>query len=154
MKYIQNGLYAGYRTLMTTGDVLDKFGDELRDEDIETLEGTLRGMMGDDYWPEKKMAYQNTTVYDRYLSNYMNKSYQEGSYGRGAGTDWLVSHVEWKSQKKVGFITYINDYGEESTDMVSEEFKAPDYAEKVTETSIYGKKTTKYIFDGKELEYG
>jgi hypothetical protein len=87
VKYIQNGLYAGYRTLMTTGDVLDRFGDDLKDEDVEKLEGTLRGMLGDDYWPDKKMAYPNTTVYDRYLSNYMNKSYQEGSYGRGAGTD-------------------------------------------------------------------
>lgn len=87
VKYIQNGLYAGYRTLMTTGDVLDRFGDDLKDDDVEKLEGTLRGMLGDDYWPDKKMAYPNTTVYDRYLSNYMNKSYQEGSYGRGAGTD-------------------------------------------------------------------
>lgn len=38
--------------------------------------------------------------------------------------------------------------------MVSEEFDPPAYAEKVTETSIYGKKTTKHVFDGKELEYG
>lgn len=49
VKYVQNGLYAGYRTLMTTGDVLDRLGDVMKDEDIQKIEGNKRGIMGDDY---------------------------------------------------------------------------------------------------------
>lgn len=153
MKYIQKGLYAGYRTFMTSADVLDGLGDRMRSEDIEKIEGSMRG---NDYLGEytmgKKMKYPNTTVYEKYLNNYMNRAQQEGSYGRASGSDWLVSHVEWRSQKKVAFIKYINEYGDEQVDIVGEDFVVPEYAERSTEKDPYGLTKTYHTFDGKILE--
>jgi len=95
VKYIEDGLFAGYRTYMTIGDVLDKFGDYLPEKDLKRLEGTMRGVQGirDDII-SKKMKYQTDDVYDYYLRNYLNSSTEEGSYGKASGTDWIVSHVE------------------------------------------------------------
>lgn len=60
--------------------------------------------------------------------------------------------MEWRSQKKVGFLTFINEFGEPEQDIVSEDFQVPDYAESVTSTDkVTGKRTTVYMFDDKTL---
>lgn len=155
VKYVEDGLYAGYRTMMNTGDILDRFGEYMDDKDIERLEGTLQGVNGirDDII-DKKMKYHHTDVYDQYLSNYLSRSHEEGSYGQSRGEDWLVTHVEWRSQKKVGFITFTNDFGEQETDIVDENFPVPDYAVRTRTPDKYGKSKTIYSFDGYTLEWG
>ena len=140
---------------MTIGDILDKFGDYLEEKDLKRLEGTMRGVQGirDDII-SKRMTYQTDDVYDYYLRNYLNSSTEEGSYGKASGIDWIVSHVEWKSQKRVGFINYVNEFGDEQEDIVSEEFTIPPYAEKTTVDGDYGRKRTVYQLDGNSLEWG
>ena len=82
----------------------------------------------------------------------MNQASREGSYGySNTSSDWLVTHVEWRSQRKVGFLFYINEYGDQQTDIVSEDFIVPDYAEKRTQELSYGGKRTIYEFDNQAL---
>jgi hypothetical protein len=38
VKYFEDGLYAGFRTMMNTGDILDRFGRDMKEEDIKKLE--------------------------------------------------------------------------------------------------------------------
>lgn len=94
-KFIEDGLYAGYRTRMTTGDIIDKYGEYLTEDDLHKLERTLNGTSGLDAEISKTMKYATDDTSDYYLRNaVMYNSSNEGSYGKPRAEDWLVSHVE------------------------------------------------------------
>lgn len=154
-KYIQDGLYAGYRTRMTSGDIIDRFSDDLTSEDLSKIEVTLQSLSGMDAQLSKKMKYYTDDISDAYLrQSLLENSNSEGSYSLPKAEDWVVTHVEWRSEKKVGFIKSINEYGEEEETMVSEDFEVPSYATVKTEVNKYGKRKTTYYFDGMTLEWG
>jgi hypothetical protein len=137
-KYIQDGLYAGFRTYMTSGDVLDKFGDFLTSEQVDKIDrsrhGGFRDGMGET-WP----YYHGS----QYLTEYRDGYYSEGSYSKSDSIDdWLVQHVEWRSQRKVGFLRFINEYGDEQVDIVSEDFEVPQAATKSVANEDYNTKVT------------
>jgi len=153
VKFIQDGLYAGYRTKMNVGDILDRFGAHLTQEQIDRIEGTWSGVPGTEMKLYKDMKYYHDSPSDLHLANTIGDQYEQGSYGKGKAADWVVYHVEWRSQKKVGFIKFMNEYGEEEMQMVSEDFKVPSYAEKiVTNSKKYGRTVT-YQFDDISLEW-
>jgi hypothetical protein len=54
----------------------------------------------------------------------------EGSYGHKTYQDILITHVEWKSQRKVGFLTFTNEFGEKEETTIDEEFEVPKNANK------------------------
>lgn len=94
-KYIQDGLYAGYRTYMSAGDILDKFGAFLTDEEQLRID-TRRNSMGghnrtDTINPTMKYFHD-----DYYYDNWLNAPLHEGSYSDSTHSmeDWLVQHVE------------------------------------------------------------
>jgi len=153
VKFIQDGEYAGYRTRMTTADVLNTFEEDLSELDKERLEdcmnGNLNGMRPD--MISERMKYHNTN-----LEFEFNRSTiaDEGSYGYSNSDDWDVYHVEWISRAKVGFLTYFDENGEEQTDMVSEYFPIPTGAMKTVTENENGVKKTVYSFtDGSSLEW-
>ncbi len=141
-KYIQDGLYAGYRTYMDSGTILDRFSSYMTTEEIEKIDhlniGALHTLGNFDY-----SDYYNASDGDHL---------REGSYGDSSNNanDWLVQHVEWRSQKKVGFINFMNEYGEPQMELVSEDFEIPSYATKEIITEEYDKKTTYYTW--KDIE--
>ncbi len=146
VKYIQDSLYAGYQTYMTTGDVLDKYGQYLSEKDLNRIDQGKEGFMGinsDLIGPTMKYGHdQDNFLFDQFL--YAN---QEGSYTSSSiSNDWLVQHVEWVSQKKVGFLSFINSYGDQEEDIVSEDFEVPATATKETITKEWGKKCEYYIW--------
>lgn len=158
VKYIQDGLYAGYRTMMTTGDILDKFGEYLSEEDIEKLEGDASGLSGvanDLVGRKMKYSSSNDDPFQKHERAIEQGNDTHGQYGSSAmEVDHVVSHVEWKSQKRVGFLTFLNpDTGEEETQMVSEEFIVPPEAEKIITRGQYNKKIITHSWEGFELEW-
>jgi hypothetical protein len=154
-KFIQDGLYAGYRTYMNIGEILDKFGDYLTQDQIDRLEGPQGGLFNaDSDIVGKKMKYYNDDITDKYIRNNITLDSTLGNYGSASANHYLVSHVEWKSQRKVAFLTYFNEFGDETTELVSEDFPVPDYAEKITEIGEYGKKDVIYLFDDMSIKYG
>lgn len=130
---------------MASSDILDMLGDSLKEKDIERIQGYPLGSSNDNQiTPDARFRTQG--VAEPYLQNlYSNNLYEDGSYGRAKAEDWLVTHVEWRSQKKVGFITD----AEGLTELVNEDFKVPDYA---TTTIKDGK--TYYQFDQYTLYWG
>lgn len=102
----------------------------------------------------KDMKYHNVDLYYEYQSRLMNYSYQEGSYGRSSyGDHWLVTHVEWRSQKKVYFIKYVDETtGELVTDIANEDFTIPPGAQSVKKKRKYGQTKTIYQFDNYLIE--
>lgn len=134
IKFVQDGLYAGYRTYMSSGDILSKFGDYLSKEDIEMIDVSRHG----------KFADKETS--QTFLGNYTN-SRTEGSYGTTTSVDdWLVQHVEWVSQRRVAFLTIGVGTPEEEKTIVDESFEAPDEAVKEIRKEEYGRLCTYYTW--------
>jgi hypothetical protein len=139
-KYIQDGEYAGNRVRMTTSDILDKYGQFLTDEEKDRIQADAVGGQGvfgaQSNLIGSSMKTHNVELEDLYTRN-ANRG-EEGSYGYSYQDDWEVTHVEWKSRAKVGFLTYLDEDGEKQVDLVSEYFKIPKESEKkkVTENGI------------------
>jgi hypothetical protein len=68
----------------------------------------------------------------------------EGSYSPSSVEDWLVEHVEWRSQRKVGFLITTPLDQEPSEQIVSEDFEVPSIASKTTILKEYNRKQTSY----------
>lgn len=81
VKYVQDGLYAGYRTFMTTGDVLDNFGQYLSEKEVERIDQGREGLMNsyDNTIHPDMRYYQDSNYYDSKILN----SNVEASYSGG-----------------------------------------------------------------------
>jgi hypothetical protein len=148
VKYIQFGSYAGYVDYMSVPDVLSTFN--LKDEDIIKVESNIRnrGKYGWDVkMASKNSQYRSEPFEMRWLRSYNDENSEVGAYGQGNLEELIkVIHVEWRSQRKVGFITYVDEFEEEQVEMVSEEFELPKGYEKETIEDEYGVPTTYYYF--------
>lgn len=151
-KYVQDGVAAGYRTMMNISDILDLYGNYLSNTDKDKIEERLY-YYNDTKGPAKKMKYPKHSIQSELQNKIHTTSTDEGLYGRySMMSDLPVVHVEWVSQKKIYFLRYEDqETGEEIEDMVSEEFKMPPHAEKRTVTER-GTKKTYYYFDEYEVE--
>lgn len=152
IKFIEEGLYAGYKTRMSTIDVLNLFGDYLSPKDIERIEGHAAGGYGGEIIPGKEIKYSKFDPHYQFQSNLMTVP-MEGSYGAARSLDHIVMHVEWKSERKVGILEFINEYGDQETTLVTEDFVVPDYATTSISTDTYGTDTKYYEFDGSRLTW-
>lgn len=132
VKYIQDGDYAGYRSYMSVTEILDKYGDYISDSDIKKLESQSIHTTGLEP-PSSTISYGHAQ--DPFLSNSPTLS-----------TQVLVQTVEWRSFRKVGFLTYLNDAGDSETIIVSEDYPLPEkYTTKVV-TKDFNRKCTYYLF--------
>jgi hypothetical protein len=92
---------------------------------------------------------------DTYYQHYLTAPRTHGSYSDSTNflQDWLVQHVEWKSQKQVGFLSFTNEYGDPQMDMVDENFEVPSYAKRVN-TNEFNVQKVSYVWnDTKGIEY-
>jgi hypothetical protein len=152
-KFIQEGDYAGYRHRMSVADILNRWEEDLSEEYKERLEGDMMGVNGvrsDLIGPQ--MKYHNHSIEYEYNKRWIG---EEGSYGYAEGNDWEVTHVEWVSRAKVGFLTYVDpETGEEMVDMVSENFPIPEGSEASKIKDLNGNTKTIHIFpNGDRLEW-
>lgn len=138
-RFIQDSLYAGYRTYMTSGEVLDQFGDYLTEEEAKRIDSTFEGRFGmraDYIGPTMKYGHDDHDYLDHW-----NHTHFDGQYSTSSQDDHIVHHVEWRSQRKVGFLTFQNEFGDDQTEIVSEDFGfMPNSYEVTTTTGLYGKK--------------
>ncbi len=119
LEFIEDGEWVSRRMLMTPSAVHDDFYDKMTKSDLNKLfeltESNNGGNTG------SKVNYDKV-IYktDKDLDN-----------GTDNTEDYLeVYHVAWKSYKRIGFLTYIDENGEEVQDIVDETYKA-DADEKV-----------------------
>lgn len=115
-KYIQWGDCAGSRVKMSAADVLDRYKN-LSKEDIKKLEERYSLI------PSKSVGREMNYKFDHLELNYAKANVPEevGSYGYSFTDMVTVLHVEWRSQAKVYFVTFIDEEGVESIDVLSEE---------------------------------
>lgn len=151
VKWIQDGLYAGFRTYMTIGEVLDNYAQYLTDSQIKSLESNTNSFApAHDFNMSSSMKYSRREE-DTILHSVLGT--EEGSYGPPKETNILVQHVEWRSQRKIGFLTFLNDYGDEETMLVSEDFTVPKEAETVEERAEFDRKVTYKVWVENNIPY-
>ena len=148
-RYISQANWAGKTDMMTPSDVIDKYGYLMEEEQLEALEAvyhirsagyTIGGVQNDgSYYDGTKSHDWNTNMpslaYRQYTTA-MNGTVLEGGdiitqilaegedyYDQGTAYLLRVSTIYWKSQRKVGHLTSINDNGEVEMDIVDENYK-------------------------------
>lgn len=158
-EYVQDGFYAGYRTRMTLADVLDEYQDSLSDKEKDKLESlyTTTNLYGiTDSFLRKELDYQDLNLsLDWRLTKGGTSSATSylGQYGSSLSTDVDVVHVEWRSQRKVGFKYIIDEEGKPSQlKLVDEKYKLPSSAKKVKYTDKNGEDKVKYVFQDEITE--
>jgi hypothetical protein len=155
VKYIQDGEYAGYRVKMTTSEVLDRYERYLSKEEIDRVQNYAisgQGIFGAD--PDligPSMKYHNYDIEDQYSKNSFRG--EVGSYGASYEDDWEVTHVEWISRAKVGFLSSLDDEGNTSIELVSESFPIPEGSVKETKMEEGIKKTIYTFPNSQTLEW-
>jgi hypothetical protein len=136
VQFIQDGEYVTYKREMTISDVLDIYGNDLKEKDVRELQdysGNVYGldakMYSKDAFSPSHWEHSNSRPT---TGNITNVPYI-GKYGQSmASDDYVVVYTcYWKSLRKIGFLTYTDEYGEEQQDIVDELFPIPEEAEKM-----------------------
>lgn len=132
VKYVQDGLYAGYRTFMTIGDVFDRFCDDLTEEQKDLLEERYSSKIdgANSNLISPSMKYGDLDTYEYKYSNSSKHFSRYGSYGPSYYDDIEVIHIEWVSQREIGFLSFTDENGEDQMIKVDESFEVPKYAKK------------------------
>lgn len=101
--YVEDGQWATHRRLSTVADVIDSFYDELTEGEIEQLEKT------DKDYSMPFISYDDTE----------DENFHDNNNGRLVE----VMEVYWKSMKRVGVLTYIDEQGLAQEDTVQEGYQ-------------------------------
>jgi len=149
-KYIQDGLFAGYKSYMPIVDILNEYGDYMDDADLDKLQSKIANSsysgtpmnMGNATSREQMQTYQFDTNEDAFWQSQVQGSTTQGQYGENNMNQYMVVHCEWVSQRKIGFLSTINEFNEEQVEVVDENFIIPKNAHK-----------EKKFKDGKECTY-
>jgi len=176
-RYISQANWVGKTDMMTVSDVIDKYGWLLTQEQLESLEaiypirsagyttgglqndGTLYDATKSHEWNVNmpSLAYRqyttamNGTVMDG--TDIINQILMEGEDYYDQGTAFLlrVSSIYWKSQKKLGHLTKIEENGEVITDIVTEEYKITD--KPIYDTRLFKNKTKDNLIYGEHIDW-
>lgn len=108
LDYIQDGQWARHTKYCTPNDILDTYHDDLTDSDISYLDGG--GWIGTESNISNLSANTAPNVY-----NY----HTEMSHGRYLP----VTRVEWKSMRKIGYLTYYDEDLKEQMIIVDETYE-------------------------------
>ena len=176
VRYISNGNWVGKIEMMTVPDVIDKFGWKMTDEQLKSLQFyfPIRSAA----YPIS--GYQNETKYDGTRSHKWNvegpslamrqfTSMRDNFVYNGNDiVEWVLGQSEdyqddgvmnmlrvtqayWKSQRRLGYLTKIDETGQVTTGIVDETYK-------ITEKPIYNNtliknKTKATLVFGEHIEW-
>lgn len=175
-RYISQGNWVGKIDILTVADIIDKYGYLMTQDQLEALEAIypvrsaglpLGGLQNDGsyYDATRSHAYNvegPSLAYRQFLSTYENMPYN------GDIVQWILSEGEdfldygpthmlrattcyWKSQRKVGHLTKVNEDGEIIQDIVDESY--PITEKPVYDTSKVKNKTKDNLLFGEHIDW-
>lgn len=176
-RYISQGNWVGKVDMMTVADVIDKYGYLMDEEQLKALEmiypiraaGYMIGGMQNDgsYYDATKsyewntsqpgLAYrQFTSVSDEFLkygSDVVSWILGESEDFLDFGTQYLlrVATIYWKTQRRVGHLTSIDDRGEVTHEVVDETYKVT--TKPVYDTSLFKQKDERTLVYGEHINW-
>jgi hypothetical protein len=176
-RYISQANWVGKTDMFTVSDVIDKYGWCLSQDQMEALEaiypirsagyttggyqndGTLYDATKSHEWNvnSPSLAYRqyttamNGTVMDG--TDIINQILMEGEDYYDQGTAFLlrVSTIYWKSQKKLGHLTKIEENGEVITDIVTEDYKVTE--KPIYDTRLFKNKSKDNLVYGEHIDW-
>lgn len=175
-RYIADSFYAGKFDMMTVADVIDNYGWLMTQDQLESLEilypvrsagYPLQGYQNDgSYYDATKSHDWNTNPpslqYRQFTSMWDNSQMggdivnwimsENEDYFMLGNTDMLrVTTAYWKSQRKVGHLTKIDEVGNITQDIISEEYVVTD--KPIYDTSLFKNKTKQNLFFGEHIDW-
>jgi hypothetical protein len=176
-RYISQSNWVGKVDMLTVADVIDKYGYLMTQEQMEALEAiypirsagySIGGMQNDgSFYDATKshdwnvdmpsLAYRQYTsfkagsVYDG--GDIINQILSEGEDYYDQGTAYLLrcTTAYWKSQRKVGHLTKINEIGEVETEIITEDYKITDKA--IYDTRLFKNKSKDNLVFGEHIDW-
>jgi hypothetical protein len=175
-RYISQSNWVGKIEMMTAADVIDKYGWLMNQDQLESMQhyypisasgypiagyqndGTFYDATKSHSWNTGSpgLAYrQLTSMRDNFVYNGNDIVEwilgESEDYSTDAPNLFRVTHAYWKSQRKIGYLTKINEVGEVLTEIISEEYKVTD--EPVYNTSLIKNKTSRNLVFGEHIEW-
>jgi hypothetical protein len=176
-RYISEGNWVGKIDMMSVSDVIDKYGFLMTQDQLEALEAIypvrsagypIQGYQNDGSYYDATQSHEWNTqmpslAYRQFVSMH-DGFWQNGgdivSWILGESEDFLdfgsthllrVTTVYWKSQRKVGYLTKINEFGDVITEIVGEDFKVVD--KPIYNTNVIKNKGPENLVFGDHVEW-
>jgi hypothetical protein len=177
VRYISQSNWVGKTEMFSVSDVIDKFGHLLTEEQHRALESiypirsaayNIGGLQNDgSFYDGAKSHDWNVNMpslaYRQYTS-FMAGNVLDGSdiitqilaegedyYDQGTAYLLRVTQAYWKSQRKIGHLVKINENGEVSNEIVSEDYKITDKA--IYDTRLFKNKTKDNLLFGEHIDW-
>ena len=176
-RYIADSNYVGKVDLMTVSDVVDRYGYLMNEKQLKSLQKIyparsaqyqVNGYQNDGAYYDAERSHEwNTQMpglpYRQFTSNYwddparggdiLSQILDEGEDIQmwGEGNLMRVSTIYWKTQRRIGHLTKIEDDGEITQEIVDETFKITKKA--VYDTSIFKNKSKENLLAGEHIDW-
>tara|TARA_Y100000766_G_C18914806_1_gene610487 strand:+ start:652 stop:3402 length:2751 start_codon:yes stop_codon:yes gene_type:complete len=176
-RYIADSNYVGKVDLMTVSDVVDRYGYLMSEKQLKSLQKIyparsaqyqVNGYQNDGAYYDAERSHEwNTQMpglpYRQFTSNYwddparggdiLSQILDEGEDIQmwGEGNLMRVSTIYWKTQRRIGHLTKIEDDGEIVQEIVDETFKIT--KKPVYDTSIFKNKSKENLLAGEHLDW-
>ncbi len=176
-RYIADSNYGGKVDLMTVSDAVDRYGYLMDEKQLKSLQKIyparsaqyqVNGYQNDGAYYDPTRSHEwNTNMpglaYRQFTSNYWNDPARGGDILSeildenedvsmwGEGNLLRVATIYWKTQRRVGHLTKIEDDGEVTQEIVDETFKITKKA--VYDTSIFKQKTKENLLAGEHIDW-
>ena len=176
-RYIADSNYVGKVDLMTVSDAVDRYGYLMDEKQLKSLQRIyparsaqyqVSGYQNDGAYYDPTRSHEwNTNMpglaYRQFTSNYWNDPARGGDILSeildenedvsmwGEGNLLRVATIYWKTQRRVGHLTKIEDDGEVTQEIVDETFKITKKA--VYDTSIFKQKTKENLLAGEHIDW-
>jgi len=177
IRYISQANWVGKTDMYTPSDVIDKYGYLMDEDQLAALEAiypirsaayNIGGLQNDgSFYDGTKSHDWNTNMpslaYRQYTSfmsgnvldgsDIITQILAEGEDYVDQGTAYLlrITTGYWKSQKKVGHLTKVNDLGEVTTEIISEDYSITD--KPLYDTRLFKNKTKDNLIFGEHIDW-
>ncbi len=177
VRYISDSNFVGKLDLMTSADVVDKYGYLMNQDQLEALQKIypaksalyqVNGYQNDgSYYDASKSHEWNTNMpglaYRKFVSNWSNDPARGGDIVSailnesddirlwGEGELMRVATCYWKTQRKVGHLIRIMEDGEVLQEIIDENYKITE--KPIYDTSVFKNKTKDNLLQGEHIDW-
>lgn len=177
VRYISQGNWVGKIEMLTASDIIDKYGWVMTQEQLESVEAIypvrsagypIQGYQNDGTYYDATRSHdwnvnrpsleyrQFTSMYDNFIYNggdiinwIMGES--EDYYDMGTAHMLRVTTAYWKSQRKVGHLTKIDDSGQVTNKIIDEHYTVVD--KPMYDTTFFKNKTKDNLVFGEHIDW-
>lgn len=151
----EDGDWAGRRMLMTLNEVSRRYGNLMTKKEYNELATDSHSKRETPYHEKNSQVFPDyyKSAFGEHFSHYWN-NYDDhvGQYGDSSGRTHFeedlvwVTHLTWKWERKIGFLTIYDQFGESDTMIVDSEYKARPGYETVEFTNSFGYSSKKKVW--------